>query len=260
MSMVADTPSGADSPATFINTDGTVFDATGYVISKGTTAGHFNEDVFASPTPDNGAAWTNAFTQTTVEVVTTVVNARAFLNAGGLGAIWSGGDQIPDPTNLHFSEFSAGSWASAFSIFDDAGAQDPNDWGVAALTTSSGSEGHVVRALLAGGYEHASGTGGNGSNVVAPVAQARGMGVLLLADPSHLGAIDVASGGELVLSRWNGASWSAWTTLAPATPRAFLSGYCPNLDAHPEASGCAVIWTAPADGGFAIDGQLVNVR
>jgi hypothetical protein len=260
VSMAQGSLQGPDGPVTFIDADGTVWDASGFAVSMGTTNGHYNEDVF-SAAPDNGASWTSGFTQQTLEVVNTVTNAHALFNANGMGAVWTLGDQT-NPTNLRFST-NTGSWSSAISIFD-AGAEDSNDWSVAVLTTTKGPEGHVVRALLGGGYEHVYGGSGTGSNTAAPLAQSRtaGSGVLLLADPSHLAALDVAADGSLVMSRWDpsATSWSPWTVLASATPRAFLSGYCPDLDAHPEAKGCAVLWTSTTTSGSTIGGQLVTVR
>ncbi len=260
-----DSPAGTpDGNATYVAPDGTVWDSTGFVASANTNnMGYQNEDVFRASSKDDGTNWTNAFAQTTVEIVKTASNARAFFNAGGLGALWEAGDQDPDPTNIHFAVLqSDGTWSNADSLFDDSAPQDPNDWGTANLSTPNGGEVHVVRALLAGGYEHAFGSTTTGQNGAAPATQSRtaGTGVVVLADPSHLAAFDV-SAGALVESRWNGASWSAWITIAPAsTPRTFLSGYCPDLDAHPEAGGCAVIWTTPNTNGSSIAGQLVNVR
>jgi hypothetical protein len=255
---------GPDGPSTFVDGSGTVWDATGFVASSGTNGnGYNNEDMFVADTKDNGTTWSSSFEQTTIEVVNTTVNARAFFNAGGLGALWEGGDQDPDPTNIHFSVFQSGSWTQADTIFDQDGEQDPNDWDSANLSTTNGAEAHIVRALLAGGYEHAYGSGTNGMNAAAPASQTRnaGTGVVVLADPSHLAAFDLALDGSLTESRWDGSQlqWSAWTTLAGAGSRSFLSGYCPDLDAHPEANGCAVIWTTGTNA-TAIDGQLVSVK
>jgi hypothetical protein len=255
-------PTVPDGPATIIDANGYVWDATGFVASMGTNGmGAFNEDVFQSSSADDGQTWTNAFSQTTVEVVMTTVNARAFLSTDYLFAVWEGGDQDPDPTNLHFAQYS-GSWQKPASVYDDDDEQDINDWDVAALTTTQGVEGHIVRALLAGGYEHAYGTGGSGMNGVAPANQPRtaGTGLVLLADPSHLAAFDITTSGAITTSRWNGTAWSAWTVVTSATSPTFLSGYCPNLDAHPGAGGCALIWTQPVTGGFAVAGQLVSLR
>ncbi|HEX4514223.1 MAG TPA: hypothetical protein VH054_11825, partial [Polyangiaceae bacterium] len=261
---IASNPQGPDSPATYVDPNGTVWDATGFVASGGTNGmGDYNEDVFLSPSTDNGAAWTNSFSQTTVEVVMSTSNARAFFNAGGIGAIWEDGAQDPNPSNLHFSVFGGGKWSAPSSVFDKDNPQDPNDWGSANLTTSSTVEAHIVRALLAGGYEHAYGVGTNGTNAAAPPALPRsiGNGVVVLADPSHLAAFDVQSGGALVASRWNGSAWSPWSAAGATSVGASLSGYCPNLDVHPEAKGCAVLWTTSAsDGSSWIAGTLVSVR
>jgi len=263
IAQIAKPADGPDGPASFIDVDGTVWDATGFVASAGTNGnGYENQDVFVAAAKDDGVSWTTSFTQTTIEVVDTAVRSRIFLDTGGLGATWSGGEHDPNPLNLHFSLFS-GSWQSAYSIFDQDAAQDANDWDAARyVTPTSVVEGHVVRARLDGVYEHAWGTGGSGQNGAAPPTQSRiaGTGVVLLADPMHLAAFDVAGTGELVTSRWDGAAWSAWSTVAPSAPRSLLSGYCPDLSAHPEAGGCAILWTSPWNGGFVVDGVLVQTH
>ena len=123
------------------------------------------------------------------------------------------------------------------------------------------TEGHIVRARVDGTYEHAYGSGGNGQNGAAPPSQSRiaGTGLVLLSDPTHLAVFDVASNGALVTSRWNGSAWSAWSVIAAPAPRAFLSGYCPDLGAHPEAGGCALVWTAPSNG-YVVEGMLVTTH
>jgi hypothetical protein len=116
------------------------------------------------------------------------------------------------------------------SVFPTDAQQDPNDWGVAAM---AGGEVHVVRAKSSGSYDHVFGTISIATAAAPPgLARTTASGVVLLADRS----------------------------LAPARTRAFLSGYCPDLDAHPEAMGFARIWTEPATGGYAIAGTLVQVR
>jgi len=256
-------PDEPDGNAAYVASDGTVWDSTGFVASAGTGGkGYQNEDAFLSPSQDDGTSWTNSFNQMTIEVVNTTANSRAFFSAGDFGAIWEAGDQDPNPTNLHFAFYEGGNWTSPDSLFDDDAPQDPNDWGLATLQASTGPEVHVVRALLAGGYEHAYGTSTTGQNGAAPPTQSRtaGTGVVVLADPSHVAAFDLSSAGELVESRWDGSTWSAWTTIASAMTPSYLSGYCPNLDAHPEAGGCAVIWTGPSTDGVGVFGQLVSVR
>ncbi len=105
-------------------------------------------------------------------------------------------------------------------------------------------------------------SGSNGPIAAAApptLARQTGAGVVLLSDPTHLAAFDLSSDGSVQRSRWDGAQWSAWEPLAPAGARAFLSGFCPDLDAHPEAGGCALVWTAPGNGGYVVEGLLAPV-
>ncbi|MGH7329525.1 MAG: hypothetical protein ACREJX_14360, partial [Polyangiaceae bacterium] len=53
----SDSSQSPDSPATIVQSDGTVWDTTGDVASAGTSGnGHFNEDGFLSPSQDTGSA------------------------------------------------------------------------------------------------------------------------------------------------------------------------------------------------------------
>ena len=258
VSQIPDSPSGADGTATIIASSGDVWDSTGYIVSQNSTAGHFNEDVFrASATETGGATWSATFAQTTVEIVGTTSNARAFVQGVAPVAFWEKGDQDPMPTNVRAAAFS-GSWSSPVDVFAQGAPQDANDWGAAALASG---EIHVVRALASGGYEHVSGT--TSTTIASPpsmIARTLGAGVVVLADRTHLAVFDLASDGSVVESKWAAAQFSTWTTIAPARARGFLSGHCPDLDAHPEASACALVWTEPANGGYAIVGTLVQAR
>lgn len=250
-------PSGADGTATIVTSSGDVWDSTGFVISQNSTAGHFNEDVFRASATDTGAAWTASFAQTTVEIVDTATNNRTFVQGVAPVAFWEKGDQDPVPTNVRVSSFVT-SWSSPVDVFAASAAQDANDWDAVALASG---EVHVVRALQSGGYEHVFGT--TSIAIASPPAtkpRTTGAGVVLLADRTHLAAFDLGSDGSVQESKWSGSQFSSWTTLAPARTRAFLSGHCPDLDAHPEAAGCALIWTEPSSGGYAIVGTLVQAR
>jgi hypothetical protein len=259
---IADTSSGADSPADLVLDDGTVWDSTGAVKSQNTSAGHFNEDVFLSPAKDTGASWGGGFAQTTVEVVNQWCNARQFLDLGGgdVVAAWEGGDPEPNPNNVHGAIFSQGAWGSPISLFSDA-SQDPNDWDGAMLVAGTAREPHLVRARLGGGYDHILGTGPSTASAPQTMARSPGSGLVLLADPDHLAIVDTAQDGTLEMASWTAAGsgqWSAWAALTGAGVRRYLSGYCPDLGAHPEAGGCAVLWTRPTNGGFQIAGLLVR--
>ncbi len=255
----ADSSGGApDSPAALLQSDGTVWDSTGDVKSQNTSAGHYNEDVFLSSSKDTGTSWNDVFDQTTVEVVNNAANARQLLVAADVVALWEGGDQEPNPNNVHAAVFQQGSWGSPGSIFPDA-VQDPNDWDGVALRVGSSFEVHVVRARLAGGYDHALGTT-TATSAPAPETMARspGSGLVLLADPDHMALVDTSADGSLQMSKWSQAQWSSWSPLTAPGIRHALSGYCPDLSAHPEALGCAVIWTVPINSGVQIAGMLVR--
>jgi hypothetical protein len=250
-------PSGADGTATIVAASGDVWDSTGYVVSQNSTAGHFNADVFRASTADTTTTWTASFAQTTVEIVDTTSNARTFVQGVAPISFWESGDQDPIPTNVRVSAWT-GSWSAPVNVFPQSAPQDPNDWDAVAL---AGGEVHVVRALQSGGYEHVSGT--TSLAIASPpstIPRTTGSGLVLLADPSHLAAFDLGSDGSVQESKWTSSQFSTWTILAPARTRAFLSGFCPDLDAHPEAGGCALIWTEPSSGGHSIVGTLVQTR
>lgn len=248
---------GADSPAALLLADGTVWDSTGDVNSQ--SSGRHNEDVFVASSPDTGPSWTGAFTQKTVEIVTDVVNARQMIQANGVVALWEAGDQEPNPTNVHASVLQ-GTWGAPISLFPDA-VQDPNDWSGAALRVGGSIDLHVVRARLAGGYDHAVGAGATPAAPPPTMARTAGSGLLALADPDHLAVVDTAADGSLQLSTWSPTDgvWSAWRALTGPGVRHYLSGYCPDLSLHPEAGGCAVLWTSPSNAGFQIGGMLVKL-
>jgi hypothetical protein len=250
-------PSGPDGPATLVTTNGDVWDATGFVISQSSTAGHYNEDMFHASATDNGSSWSATFAQTTIEIVPKTSNNRAIIQGVVPVAFWEKGDSDPLPSNVHISSFIT-SWSSPADVFGQDAPQDPNDWDAVALASG---EVHVVRALQSGGYEHVLGT--TSIAIASPPAttpRTTGSGVVLLADRAHLAVFDLGSDGSVQESKWSGAQFSTWATIAPARTRAFLSGHCPDLDAHPEAGGCALVWTEPASGGFAIVGTLVQTR
>jgi hypothetical protein len=251
-------PSGPDGPVPLIASDGSVWDSTGFVQSQ--PSGHFNEDVFLASSPESGAAsWAATFAQTTVEVVNQLCNARAMVDVGKPLALWESGDPEPDPNNVRFATY-ASSWSSPANVFPSDASIDPNDWDVAVVRTGTSVEAHAVRAQISGGYDHVSGTSSFGTAAAPPpLARTPGSGLVLLADPANLAAFDLASDGSVEESRWDGAQWSAWTTLATSRSRNRLSGYCPDLGTHPEAGGCALVWTEPASGGYAIVGTLVRV-
>ncbi|HEY1954518.1 MAG TPA: hypothetical protein VGH28_02885 [Polyangiaceae bacterium] len=257
VSSAADQPDGV---ATLVAPDGSVWDSTGFTFSVGTTSGHFNEDVFAASVPETGAgSWDASFAQTTVEVVGQESNARAFVYDGAPVAFWEDGVDEPDPTNLHFAAFAGGGWTSVQTVFATDAPQDPNDWGVAVLRAGSLTETHAVRATASGSYDHELGaTSPSAGAAPPPNARTPGSGVVLLSDPAHLAAFTLGADGSVQRSRWDGAQFGAWESLAPARTRAYLSGYCPDLAAHPEAGSCALIWTEPASGGYEVDGMRVS--
>ena len=258
---VAVATEGPDGNVTMIGPDGSVWDSFGFTISQGTNSGmgHYNEDVYAASSPDTGApAWSATFAQTTIEVVNQRSNAHALVYDTAPLAVWEDGNNEPDPTNLHDASFQS-SWSSPATVFSTDSAQDPNDWGVAVLRAGSLVETHVVRGVTSGSYDHVYGAGGPSvGGAPPPSARTPGTGVVLLADPAHLAAFAIAADGSIQRSRWDGSQFAGWETIAPARTRAFLSGYCPDLGAHPEAGGCALIWTEPGTGGYEVGGMIVS--
>ncbi len=249
-----------DGPATFVDSQGTVWDATGW---SNVTGGPANEAVAASPsTEQGGATWSNVFdVQNNLYIATGLVHARAFATAGAnlLVALCDAAD-TPAPTlassNVEWMSWGGAAWSGPTAVFAGGKSQAPNDWDVA---TMSDGHMHVARRAADGSFDHVRYDGAAWTTLSAPPADslgwATGQGVVVLARGTNAAIVTIASdlANTVRMITWTGTAWGQWTTLeGSAASRGWVSGWS-------GAKNDAVIWTEAAGAGsYRIMGHVVS--
>lgn len=246
-----------DGPATFVDSQGTVWDATGWSNAPG---GVGNEAIAASTGAEQGGtAWDGAFgAQVEVYSAQGYVHSRAFATAGAnlLVALCDSAD-VPSPTNVEWVTWGGAMWSGPLAVFAGGKPQDPNDWGVATLATSGHM--HVVRRTTAGTFDAAWYDGMNWTTMPAAppdtLGGATGQGLVVLASGPRIALVTIAADlpNTVRMLVWDQTKWEQWTTLEGSTAsRGWVSGWSgPKND--------AVIWTeADGSGGYRIMGRVVS--
>jgi hypothetical protein len=174
--------------------------------------------------------------------------------------LWESGDVEPDPTGVRVSCYGTGGWYSPMDVFSGA-SFDPDDWCGAWLAGEQKL--HVVRATLAGAYEHAVVTDQGGAVAASPpppLARTGRTGLVLLSDGASMTLVDVASDETLQAIGYRNGAWDAvWTTLDPVPRlRTRLSGVSIDAATASSSGGSAVIWTQTTTNNYVIAGMLVH--
>lgn len=246
-----------DGPATFVDSQGNVWDATGWSNAVG---GVGDEAISAAMSTEQGAAtWNDMFgMQTNVFNPQGNVHSRAFAIAGAnlLVALCDSAD-VPTPTNVEWLSWGGAMWSGPLAVFPGGSTQDPNDWGVATLSGSGHM--HVVRRTTAGTFDAAWYDGMNWTTMPAAPADtlggATGQGLVVLASGPRIALVTIAADlpNTVRMLVWNQTQWETWTTLEGSTAaRGWVSGWSgPKND--------AVIWTeADGTGNYRIMGRVVS--
>lgn len=249
-----------DGPATFVDSQGTVWDATGWSSASG---GVGNEGVAASNGVEQGAAtWSNAFGgESNIYIATGNIHSRAFATTGTnlLVALCDAADTAAPTTtssNVEWMAWDGAAWSGPTDVFAGGKTQAPNDWGVA---TMSNGHMHVARRATDGSFDHVRDDGGTWTTLGAPPADtlgwATGQGVVVLASGANAAIVTIASdlANTVRMITWTGTAWGPWTTLEGTTAsRGWVSGWS-------GATNNAVIWTeGDGSGGYRIMGHVVS--
>jgi len=250
-----------DGPATFVDSTGTVWDATGW---SDATGGVGNEAISASSSIEQGAAtWSDAFgSENNVYIAMGNIHSRAFATAGAnlLLALCDAADTLAPTTtssNVEWMSWNGATWSGSTEVFAGGKTQSPNDWGVATMTDGHM---HVVRRATDGSWDHVRYDGAAWTTLAAPPADtlgsATGQGAVLLASGTNAAIVTIA--GDLAntvrMTVWNnGTSWGPWTTLEGTTAsRGWVSGWS-------GAKNDAVVWTeGDGSGGYRIMGRALS--
>jgi hypothetical protein len=255
------TDADPDGPATFVDSTGTVWDATGW---SDATGGPANDAVAASTSVEQGAStWPDVFgLQANLYIATGYVHTRAFATAGAnlLVALCDAADSaMPTTTssNVEWMSWNGAAWTGPMAVFAGGKMQAPNDWDVATLTDGHM---HVARRASDGSWDHARYDGMAWTTLATPAADslgwATGQGVVVLASGTNVAIVTIAgdTANSIRMTVWNnGASFGPWTTLEGTTAsRGWVSGWS-------GAKNDAVIWTeADGTGSYRIMGRLVS--
>lgn len=207
-----------DGPAIAISGDGFVTLFTGYRTNNPDGGGTGNAYVLRASVADDGvAAFTPTWTNTTIEVVPTITNARAAVPIGttDLLHVYENGDTQPVPKNLRWSRSTGAAWSSELSVFPSASPLDIADW---SMLRVADTDVHVVRRTTAGSLEHRryDGNAVQAGGAIADEVLETGAGIALV----PLGAPSVMLGGvasneSIRATTWNGSAWSAWSSVIP---------------------------------------------
>jgi hypothetical protein len=249
-----------DGPATIVDSQGTVWDATGW---NNATGGVGNEAVAASTSLEQGgASWTDVFgSQSNIFVATGNVHSRTFATAGAnlLLALCDAAD-TPAPTanstNVEWMSWDGAVWSGPTDVFAGGKTQTPNDWGVA---TMSDGHMHVARRATDGSWDHVRYDGAAWTTIAAPPADtlgwATGQGVVVLSHGTNAAIVTIASdtANTLRMIVWTGTAWGQWTTLEGTTAsRGWVSGWSGPMNN-------AVIWTeGDGTGNYRIMGRVLS--
>jgi hypothetical protein len=249
-----------DGPATIVDSQGTVWDATGW---NDATGGVGNEAVAASTgLEQGGASWTDVFgSQSNIFVASGNVHSRAFATAGAnlLLALCDAAD-TPAPTanssNVVWMSWDGAVWSGPTDVFAGGKTQTPNDWGVA---TMSDGHMHVARRATDGSWDHVRYDGAAWTTIAAPPADtlgwATGQGVVVLSHGTNAAIVTIASdtANTLRMIAWTGTAWGQWTTLEGTTAsRGWVSGWSGPMNN-------AVIWTqGDGTGNYRIMGRVLS--
>ena len=250
-----------DGPSTFVDSQGTVWDATGW---NDATGGVGNEEVSASTSLEQGGAnWSDAFgSQSNIYIATGNVHSRAFATAGAnlLIALCDAADTVAPTTtssNVEWMAWDGATWSGPTDVFAGGKTQTPNDWGVATLTDGHM---HVARRATDGSWDHVRYDGAAWTTLAAPPADtlgwATGQGVVVLASGTDVAIVTIAgdTANTVRMIVWNnGATWGPWTTLEGTTAsRGWVSGWS-------GATTNAVVWTeGDGTGRYQIMGRAVS--
>jgi hypothetical protein len=250
-----------DGPSTFVDGQGTVWDATGWSTATG---GQANEAVAASTgVEQGGSTWPDAFTaQTNLYIASGQVHSRAFATAGAnlLVALCDAADMAAPTTtssNLEWMSWDGAAWSGPTAVFAGGKTQAFNDWGVA---TMSNGHMHVARRATDGSFDHVRYDGMVWTPLGAPPADtlgwATGQGVVVLASGTNAAIVTIAgdTANTVRVILWNnGATWGEWTTLEGSTAaRGWISGWS-------GANSNAVIWTEREGcGAYRITGRVLS--
>lgn len=252
--------SDPDGPATFVDSQGTVWDATGW---SNNTGGVGNQAIAAANgTEQGGATWPDTFGPLADEYIATGnVHSRAFATAGAnlLVSLCDAADSVAPTTtstNVMWMAWNGGAWGGPMAVFAAGKTQAPNDWGVATLTDGHM---HVARRATDGSFDHVRFDGAAWTTLAAPPADslgwATGQGVVVLASGTNAAIVAIAgdTANTVRMITWTGTAWGQWTTLEGTTAsRGWLSGWS-------GAKNDAVIWTeGDGSGGYRIMGRVVS--
>jgi hypothetical protein len=247
--------SDPDGPATFVDSHGNVWDASGWASFQGTG----NEVAWPSVSADQGSSWPSGFgAQQGIFVAQGTTHARSFAVAGGgagaLVALWDFADHTP-PTNVGWAQYTGGTWTVPGAVFPLGSTQDPNDWDVGTLTDGHM---HVVRRTLSGSFDHIRYDGTQWTTLAAPpvdpLGTITGSGVVILVSGVRLAVITVAADPANSVRQivWNQTAWGEWTTIEGSTAsRGYVSGWS-------GAKNDAVVWTEGSGGNHTIAGRIVS--
>ncbi len=231
-----------DGASVAIAADGFVTHFTGYRTNNPDgTGGTGNAYALRSSIADTGGAWAPTYSNTTIEVVNILCNARATVPFGpdGLLTFYEKGDTEPNPRNVRWSRSSGASWSSELDVFPGSATMAPGDWTV--LATNAGDV-HVVRRALAGAFDHRRYNGSvmQAAGAIADDALEGGAGIALVPlDGATMMLAGVSVDEAIRATTWNGSAWSAWATMiAPAAgTRRWLSA------GGVEGGPAALVWT-----------------
>jgi hypothetical protein len=260
LTQIDSTLTDPDGPATMVMPDGHIWDSTGWAQYFGTG----NEVAWESSGTDQGTSWDGMFGgQQGIATATDTVNARALFTVGTGAtpfALWALGDQVPDPSNVGWSQDNTIWSVSPGTVFPTGNTQSSDDWDAVLV---SATDLRVVRRTIDSNYDHVSYDGSSWTTMAAPPNDPGLIetGVVALSDGPRVAIVAIGSdpASSVRMTEWTGVSWSAWTTLDgfPAQ-RGALSGW--------SSSGghAAVIWTeAPAGqdagGDYAVKGMAVQL-
>ncbi len=183
---------------------------------------------------DAGTSWTAGMgAAAQVEAVTNSCNAFCLFDAGAgkLIGLWenASGTEPSGMTNVRVAAWSGTAWGTVGNVFTAFTAEDPNNFGAVALSTS---DIHVVARTGSNTFVHkrvnASATVSAGDSITNQNNKA-GAGLFMATNGTNvwLFCIDSAAANNVMWAKWtSGAGWSAWSTLeSTSKTRGFLTGY-----------------------------------
>lgn len=196
---------------------------------------------------DSGTSWTAGFAAAVQgEAVSNSSNAQCAFDVGGgtLLVLWENASSTEPSsmTNVRSSVWSGTAFGTISNVFTAFTAEDPNNFGAVALSTS---DVHVVAKTGSNTFVHkridASGTITSG-DAITNLASVAAAGIFMATDGVSVWMFVIGSDAANTISynKWtSGSGWSGWTTFESSSKtRNFISGY-PNV----VNNQIGVVWT-----------------